>query len=121
MARVILYTVVVKRNRFAYCVNGFTIMGVGSGGQGSHAPPLDFHIWYKYSREREAKKCYFSVFFAIFRSLFFVGPPGRGSIVLFFWIVLLFFGLFSVVPALPGNFSADALVHYCGKNACVPL
>jgi len=80
--------------------------------------PLDFHTWYKYSRERqkvlffvfaifsvfccfsvtppppeEAQYCYFSDFFAIFRSF------------------LLFFGLFPLAPPPPGNFSADALVH----------
>jgi len=57
------------------------IMGVGSGRQGGRAP-LDFHTWYKNSRER-LKSATFFFFLAIFRCF------------------LLFFGLFFRCPLPP--------------------
>jgi len=69
--------------------------------------PLDFHTWYKYIVNRG--KCYFLVFFAIFRSFFpLPPPPGRGLIVLFFGL-FCYFSVFSVALPPSGNFSADAL------------
>jgi len=49
------------------------IMGVGSGGQGGHGSPMDFHTWCKYSIDRGLKVPFFAVF-VIFRS-FFRWPP----------------------------------------------
>jgi len=77
-------------------------MGVGSGSWGVVSSPLDFHTWYRYSRERLNS--------AIFRSfsVALLSPPERGLTVQFFAIFLLFFGLFFCCSA-PEIFSANAL------------
>jgi len=51
------------------------VMSVGSGGPGGRKSraPLDFHTWYKYSREK-LKSAIFRCSFAIF-CLFSVAPP----------------------------------------------
>jgi len=39
---------VIASDGLVFCAVAY--MGVGSGGQGSRASPLDFHAWYRYSR-----------------------------------------------------------------------
>jgi len=85
-------------------------MGVGSGRAGG-VPPLDFHTWNKYNRERlkSAISCF--SFFSSLWSIFPLPPLSkRESTVLFFGLGLLFFGLFiSLLPPLE-NFLPTLLV-----------
>jgi len=81
-------------------------MRVGSGGRGA----LDFHTWYKYSRER-LKSAIFRCFLLFFGIFFRCPPlPWKRLNSAIFRIFCYFSVIFSVAP-LPGNFSADALAY----------
>jgi len=80
-------------------------MGVGSGEQRGHAPSGFSYM------------AFFSLFFAIFQFYFCyylvcfsVGLPGRGLIVLFFGLFLLFLVFFSVTPTPLKNFLPTPLI-----------
>jgi len=85
-------------------------MGVGNGGQGKRAHPLQIFVHGTNIIDKSSKVLFFGVF-SLFFGLFFPLPPlppGRGLVVLLFGLFAIF-GPFSVAP------STQKSLHNCYK------